>query len=314
MIYSFADAKWQLARERAGELDFVERAHETATRNQQLAAGIEQRIAAGEEPEIIPPPWGSRHPGYAGTWSRQPALLPASPLRWLAAGQSDLHLTAFAGPEYAEVSAIGNPLKLVHGQLDLSFIAVYLLPLVIIALSFDLVASERDTGILPLALAQPVQVITIILAKAAAAAGVVAGVTAVTFALGVVSAQLRGEMMERAVLGGAAILVYMFFWFALSLGVNVLGRSAIDNLLLLASAWLAFVVLMPFAIDRVASTLHPIPPISTVIDADREATQIVGGRDPKLMAAFLAHHPEIHAHELSDLGNLYLDGPRKSKS
>jgi ABC-2 type transport system permease protein len=307
MTYSFAIGRWQLARDRAAESDFLQRAHGTAVRNQQLASAIEQRIEAGAEREIIPPPFGSRHPAYAGAWSRQPALLPSSPLKWLAVGQTDLYPTAFAGPEFDEVSALGNPLKLVRGHLDLSFIAVYLLPLVIIGLSFDVVATERDTGIFQLTLAQGVRAGTILLAKMATVAGVVIGTTAAAFAIDVAFARPSGEMMERVVLGGFAILVYGLFWIIVSLAINALGRSATENLLMLAAAWLGLVVLLPFAIDRIASLTHPVPPISTLIDANRAAPDTVPTADPRLVKAFLAHHPEVQADGLSDLGRLYLN-------
>jgi ABC-2 type transport system permease protein len=306
ITYSFAVGHWQLARDRAAESDFLQRAHDTATRNQQLAMSIEQSIASGEEKEIIPPPWGSRNPAYAGTWSRQPALLPASPLKWLAVGQSDLYPTAFAGPQYFEVSALGNPLKLVRGHLDLSFIAVYLLPLVIIALSFDLLASEREAGVLQLALAQQVRSGTILLGKAATVAGVILGTTTIVFAVGVISARLSAEMITRAALGGLAILAYAAFWLMLSLAINALGRSATENLLLLAAAWLGLVALIPFAIDRIASGLYPVPPISTVIDANRAAPQ-AAAKNPQALSVFLANNPEIDAERLSDLGKLYLN-------
>jgi ABC-2 type transport system permease protein len=307
MTYSFAIGRWHLARDRAATVNFLQRARNTAVRNQQLAQAIERRIASGEEKEIIPPPFGSRHPAYAGTWSRQPSLLPSSPLKWLAIGQSDLYPTAFAGPNYDEVSALGNPLKLVRGHLDMSFVAVYLLPLVIIGLSFDAVASEREAGLFQLTLAQGVRAHTILAAKMATVAGVVLGTTAVVFAAGVVVARLSADMLQRALLGGLATLVYALFWVVFSFAINSLRRSAGANLLMLVVAWLGLVVLIPFGIDHAASVMRPVPPFSTVIDANRAMPDNVPTQDPRLVAAFLARHPEIHAESLADLGRLYLN-------
>jgi hypothetical protein len=53
--------------------------------------------------------------------------------------------------------------------------------------------------------------------------------------------------------------------------------------------------------------MHPVPPISAVIDANRAAPDALPAQDPKRVAAFLAHHPEIHAENLSELGRLYLN-------
>jgi ABC-2 type transport system permease protein len=305
--YSFGFARWQLARARRAEVDFLHRAGEAAARNQQLAAAIEGRITAGKEKEIIPPPFGSRHPAYAGTWSQQPALLPSSPMKWLAVGQSDIYVTAFAGPELDEVPALGNPMKLLRGHLDLAFIAVYLVPLVLIALSFDLVSSERDSGVLQLAVAQGAPPGTIVLAKWTSVSAVVVVTTTASFAIGVFFSGVVQGTAARAAVAGIAILAYVLFWAAVALGVNALGRSASESLLMLTGLWLVFTVLLPFAIDRIVVEARPVPPISTLLDADRAAPGTIPAANRKLLAVFLRRHPEIQEEGLSDLGRLYLN-------
>jgi ABC-2 type transport system permease protein len=156
-------------------------------------------------------------------------------------------------------------------------------------------------------LAQGVHPGTMLAAKITVVAAVVLGITGAALAAGVLFAQLPREMMERAALGGVGILVYALFWTILSLAINALGRSASENLLMLAVAWLGFVILIPFAIDRIALTIQPVPPISTMIDANRAAPDTIPAQDPRLVTVFLAHHPEVHTDGLSDLGQLYLN-------
>jgi ABC-2 type transport system permease protein len=196
---------------------------------------------------------------YVASWCRLPAILPPPPLAWLAIGQSDLYPTAYFGPEYDEVSQIANPLKLLAGHWDLGFTTVYLLPLFILALSFDLVASDRESGILQITLSQPVRARTILLARATTVALIVFGAVAIVYIVGVATSgvDFQDGMTARALLAGVAIIVYAAFWLALAVGLNALGRSATDNALALATLWLCFVVLLPFAIDQIATKIHP---------------------------------------------------------
>jgi ABC-2 type transport system permease protein len=311
MAYSFGSGSWQLRREREAQFAFLQRSHEVVVRNQELAAGIEKRIAAGAEVERVPPPFGTRHPAYAGTWSRQPALLPPSPLEWLAFGQSDLYPTAYAGPEYDEVNQIGNPLTLSVGHWDLTTAIVYLLPLVILALGFDLTASERERGVWRLTLSQPVRGSTVLLAKWIAVSAVVLATVGVIFLSGivVVGRALDHGMILRASVAAVAILAYAGFWLGFVLGVNVLKRSAAQNAMICAAAWLLFVVFLPFAIDQVATHFYPVTPHSALADISRSAPEQANRTPrPELVSKFLARHPEIRVPaNLSDLGQLYLE-------
>ena len=89
------------------------------------------------------------------------ALLPPAPLSALAIGQGDVY------PNYIKVTArsldalvsgdqIEHPLAVASGQFDAAFVVLFLYPLLIFAVSFDLTATERDQGTLRMVLAQPV--------------------------------------------------------------------------------------------------------------------------------------------------------------
>src|SRR5690349_1982892 len=81
------------------------------------------------------------------------ALLPPAPLSALAIGQGDVY------PNYIKVTArsldalvsgdqIEHPLAVASGQFDAAFVVLFLYPLLIFAISFDLTATERDQGTL----------------------------------------------------------------------------------------------------------------------------------------------------------------------
>ena len=90
------------------------------------------------------------------------AVVPPAPLGALAVGQSDVY------PGYLKVTArnldavvtgdqIEHPLAVASGHFDAAFVVLFLYPLLIFAVSFDLTATERDRGTLRMVLAQPVR-------------------------------------------------------------------------------------------------------------------------------------------------------------
>ena len=60
-----------------------------------------------------------------------------------------------------------SPRKLLVGHFDLLFVMVYGYPLLIIALTYNLLATEREEGTLALVLAQPIRLRTLVAAKIA---------------------------------------------------------------------------------------------------------------------------------------------------
>ncbi len=68
-----------------------------------------------------------------------------------------------------------NPLKLLTGYWDFSFVLVYLYPLLILALSYSMIAAEKEDGVMALLLSQPVGLKTLIAGKIVARAVIIFG-------------------------------------------------------------------------------------------------------------------------------------------
>src|SRR3546814_20416375 len=60
---------------------------------------------------------------------------------------------------------IENPLNLMTGTFDISFVVIFLLPVFIIALTYDMLSGEKESGTLALAMTQPVSLRTFMAAK-----------------------------------------------------------------------------------------------------------------------------------------------------
>ena len=235
-------------------------------------------IAAGAEVRHAADP---RSPLQVGReLGRRAATLPPGPLAPVSIGQRDLlpH-TMFVTTQarLAEEGADGDgssPTRSMSGAFDLAFVFVFLLPLVIIALTYDLLSGERERGTLDLVLSQPVSLATFVLGKAVQRAGLLVGVV---LALGLVGPALGGGHLLAEVgplrvgLYAGLLVAYSVFWFAASVCVNAWGRSSAGNALSLVGLWLGLVVVVPGLVSVAVDAIYPPPSRVALVNLAREA-------------------------------------------
>ena len=256
-----------------------------------------QAITNGAEPSS--PFLDPRVPNVlGGARGTRTAILEPGPLAALSVGQSDLL------PYYYDVSIytneqtflqngeVANPLNLMVGRFDLAFVLVYLLPLLVLALGYNVLSAEREQGTLALTLSQPVSARGVVAAKMLFRAALVIGL-----ALGVslIGATVSGGLGAPGQLGlwCAAVVAYAFFWFGLAAWVNTLGRTSAWNATALVGAWLGFVVVLPALVNIGAGLMHPLPSRVEMISTAREATNEAVNQRSELLARYLEDHPEM---------------------
>jgi ABC-2 type transport system permease protein len=252
---------------------------------------------------------------YALGVSLQYATLPFTPAAVLSVGQSDL-LSATAGVSVlslqrtqADKTGFENPLSFLAGRFDLSFTIVYLFPLFILALSYNLLSGEREQGTLQLLLSQPVSLKSIALGKAALRALVIFGLVAPLSLIGLIlsGADWRGAgFLSRLLLWIMAVVAYGAFWFALALMVNATGASSATNAVALAACWLLFSLIVPSLLNVAVSSLYPIPSRAELITALRDVNLDMRRDGGRLLSEFYQDHPELmpegRGPDVNDLG------------
>jgi ABC-2 type transport system permease protein len=206
-----------------------------------------------------------RH-GYAAT-------APPAPLAALVVGQRDLN------PGYYRLTGMGlyyqlfqnelaNPQKLLVGNFDLAFVLVYLLPLFIIVLSYGLLSSDRENGVLPLLHVQAASVRRLLLGKLLFGFGLVAGLAV---GLSVVGFLVAGASLatDAAVLALwlLTVLVYCGFWFALVWLLVSFNRSSAVNALTAVGLWLLLLLVVPSLLNAALAVVRPV-------DSSRLATLV----------------------------------------
>jgi ABC-2 type transport system permease protein len=226
---------------------------------------------------------------------------PPAPLGALAIGQSDLY------PSYVQVTMkskqaflgqdeVDNPQSLLAGRFDLSFVLIYLYPLVILALSFNVLSQEKEHGTLTLALSQPISLRQYLAAKVLVRAALV---IAVAVLVSVLAATLGGVpiwapgVWWRLGLWIVTVVVYGVFWFALAVLINTRGLSSVTNALTLAGLWLLFLLIVPTLLNAATMFLYPMPSRAEMIQAMRRASDAANVRAGELLGRYFQDHPDL---------------------
>jgi ABC-2 type transport system permease protein len=229
------------------------------------------------------------------------ATLPRAPLAVLSVGQSDIMpnnediSTWSRQRSQSDKYGFDNPLNLLAGRFDLAFVVVYLLPLLVLALSFNVISAEREAGTLPMLLANPVALGSLMLGKIALRAAVIFGLSIGLALMGVLlsGSDLRGEGVNARLLLWIGVLVtYGLFWFTLAVFVNTLGRNSATNAVALVAVWLVLVVIVPSLVNVAARSLYPTPSRAELLTAVRENIIDVRRDGASLIAQWYADHPE----------------------
>ena len=219
------------------------------------------------------------------------ALLPPSPLALLAVGQSDVYanyvkVTARDVGALVSGDQIEHPLAVASGHLDIAFVILFLYPLLIFAVSFDLTAGERDRGTLRMVLAQPVALRDVVAGKMIA--------RSLLLGLPVVVVPLVGAFgappLAMAV-WTLAVVAYGSIWHGIALIVNARGWNAAANALVLAGIWLMFAVVGPATINLAIAVVHPMPSRVEAAVQARAATQEASVQGSRQLGQFLQDHP-----------------------
>jgi ABC-2 type transport system permease protein len=268
-----------------------------ASRLHQAYLGDAARAMAERRPIDLASPL---HP-VAAYWKRVHVAESPAPASALAVGQSDLlpYYAVFNGiqDQVLQFAAeIQNPSHLALGRLDPAFWAAVLLPTLLIAFSYDLVAEEREAGRLPLLGLSAIGLRRLFLARVLYRAGVVAALSllgaATTLPALEPASLLLGGLTSLALAAGLFVL-HVLAWAALAFWVASLGRSSSFGALLLTGLWVASAFAVPALIQTGAELRHPTPSRSQeAVDLVRTESQADRARDAAL-ADLLAERPDL---------------------
>ncbi|MCU0427839.1 MAG: DUF3526 domain-containing protein [Candidatus Kapabacteria bacterium] len=234
---------------------------------------------------------------YTTTQPRHEAAQAASYNQWLAQGTKNPHSAAHYGfyaykpvpllaivdkgmDEYLGVSvwmeahkqnSVSN--RTAHdmadvsrfGSLTVGFVMQFLLPLVIILLTFNAVSKERESGTLRILLSTHTSGVQLLAGKGAAVMlfVLVAIVVPMLLASGLVMVSTGGSAFAASLgtfaVWSLAVVVSVLLWTALGLAVSASVRESGMSLIVLLGVWTFGAFFVPRLGGSLATTLHPTP-------------------------------------------------------
>lgn len=233
--------------------------------------------------------------GSGAYYGFQPTWDPPSDLAFAALGSRDIapaqlrvRALALEGQIYENESA--NPELALPGRFDLAFVAVYVAPLVLIALLHDLWSGEREAGRYHALAALPRARRRLWTSRVAVRLAGVLTALLLPFAIG---AAIAGTPFPRALSFAGLIVLVCLFWTGIVLLVARRGVRSAVNAAALAAIWFALTLVAPAGANLAINAAVPVPDGAALARENREYVHAGWDRPrDQTMRDFLKVYPQ----------------------
>ncbi len=191
---------------------------------------------------------GKLEPGYMGYYLLNPVKLSANAWSTLFRGERDetsnhTRIRLLGLQSQVNGAASGNIQAQQYGTFDLAFLWLYLMPLVIAAMSINTLADEKSSGRWPMLLSQVPSGIRLILNKLAIPTLMM---SLTNLGLLIAATQLTPVVIDLDwVLLFTQILLYQLCWLSVCTWIIFLNKEASFNYLVFITVWLVFTFFLP---------------------------------------------------------------------
>jgi ABC-2 type transport system permease protein len=202
-------------------------------------------------------------------------------------------ITFWASPYDADMAEeIANPERLQTGTLDFAFVILFLLPLLLLILLYNIKSSEAEQGFLPLIEVQAASknswLLVRLLFYCLLSALVMAGLL-------IYGAMLTDVFKTAGKAFGQMLLytmLYLAFWSVIFFFILRKGNSILGNTLQMVGIWLLFAFVIPAIVHQVVSTLIPTNLMTDFIEV-RDTQQDLYANDSLFQQKLIDLFPEI---------------------
>ncbi len=254
-----------------------------------LEKGFEMNLSSWRSPQR-PMTIGYSHPRVAS--------MPPKPLSFISQGQSDLFSHYVQPRAYGDsflfnYSELSNPVQLLFGSFDLAFVIIYIIPLIIIAFSFNIFSAEKEYGSLKLIASQPISIIKWTFQKIGIR---YLWLVIITFLILIITFTVNGFDFSKNLSGFTSmfllVLAYITFWFSIVFLVNIFVNNSAKNAVSLLAIWVVIILIIPATISQFGNSLYPVPSRTKLITEVREFKEEISKKQDKILDNFLRDHPE----------------------
>ena len=228
-----------------------------------------------------------------------PAVLPPASLADFAIGHADLHPSSADVSPWRNLSSVfgryqfDNPTTLAASSFDVATVIVVLLPLLMIVVSFDVIASERARGSLAMVLAAPVRLSVLVWNRLLVRNGLLLIAAAGSMFVLAIANDAGGDRFARLALWFSASFLYALFWLAAIAFCIARFLTATTTAAALIGIWLLSTVAVPATIATLAEVLYPTPSRLAFLSDIRTAQGETNVQLDQLTDGFLLDHPDL---------------------
>lgn len=238
------------------------------------------------------------NPVYFNTKMPRFAIYKPGALDLFATGQSDIfpqqYVISNRSDYRQQKEEAVNGLQLLYGKLDIAFVLVFLLPLIIIALNYNVLAQEKENGTLRMLLAQNTSLRQLVFGKLLVSFLFSFLLLLVPVAAaGICGVNISGVLPATGIYLLAGLL-YSSFWHLLCALVNSRLKRSAWNATVLTGCWLALALVLPAIISLLTGMFHPVPSRAKfIVDYRQTLTHIEQDSNSTVLDKFFFDHPEL---------------------
>jgi ABC-2 type transport system permease protein len=192
-------------------------------------------------------------------------------------------------------SDLSNPANLLLGNLDFSFVLLYLFPLLIIAFCYNLISGEKEAGTWRLVLAQTRNPLWLVGRLFGVRILLVMSVLVLLLGLAVPMLKLPLDEAFWEFVGTSVL--YVLGWFGVCAVVVSLQRSSATNALLLLTVWLGGLLILPALVNAWVVATYPLPEaLDTTLKQRKGYHEKWDLPKQPTLDKFYAHYPQFRTY------------------
>lgn len=233
------------------------------------------------------------HPAVVQYQLKPAAVLPVAPLAMLSLGMSDVagyyHRLEVNWSYLHGEEKINNPLKLLTGNIDLSFLLVYIFPLFLIGISYNIISREKEQGTLSLLVVQGAKLSILLLARMLMRWMLF---FLLFMLLAAAAPVIQGKDWHELLPWGMITAAYTLFWCTLACLIIAFRRSSAFNIAAMVTAWILLLILLPALFRLNVENRKTTTQTATIAAEQREQEWAVWDMPKKaLLDSFYSHNP-----------------------
>jgi ABC-2 type transport system permease protein len=193
-------------------------------------------------------------------------------------------INAWSNPYDADMTQeISNPERIQSGTLDFSFAILFLLPLLLLVLLYNIKGKEAEQGFLPLVFVQTGSKSWWIVSRTA--------FYTILLLLVLVGVMLYGATLTNVFETNADsfwnimmyVTIYLLFWVIIYFLILKYSKSTVSNTLLMIGVWLLFAFIVPATIQQWIAIEKPTNLMVDLIDVKRDKTSEINEQSEALV-------------------------------